>query len=346
MNTPNRYAAAVAVAAAVLMGSFPALAAQPPQQPIPVSIGGGAVDSAAFRWSSALAEILSRPPGLPACEPTAPCGVPGVVAGAQTYDQPTALLKALSDGRLATGIVPAMYLFEAHCATPKEATAATPITILKTLYRQPVQLVVRADQKIDSPKDLIGKTLAVGEKGSESEAIAYALLTAYGVPRAKVNFLRLSVPLEVAALSTGSASAAVFIGHAYDTPIGKVIGTGKFTLMSLADTPQRQKLLQSLPVYSVDAFPEGFYPGLQAVSTIAQPVVWAAGPTLEPSVAERLVASISEPRNQTRLAGLVAPVTAVADGEAFMRLPAPIDEGGKLYADSAKLPISQLDCPK
>ena len=115
--------------------------AAPPVQTVQLSIGGGSVDSAAYRWSSALAEVLSRPPGLPECDPGGPCGVPGVIAGAQTYDSTQDLLGALSENRLSTAVIPALSLYRQRCDTPKGRSAPA-ITALKVLYRQPLDLVV------------------------------------------------------------------------------------------------------------------------------------------------------------------------------------------------------------
>src|SRR5581483_9433181 len=180
--------AAGAGALALLFGAWLAHAAPPAQDPVFLSIGGGAVDSAAFRWSSALAQILSRPPGLPKCDAGSPCGIPGIIAGAQTYDRPAALLTAIAEGRVATGILSATQIYGSRCAPPKEHPAAD-IRVLKALYRRPLQLVVSANTAIKTAKDLAGTTIAVGERGSESDLIVTALLDAYGPfkPKAKIE---------------------------------------------------------------------------------------------------------------------------------------------------------------
>jgi TRAP transporter TAXI family solute receptor len=322
----------------------PARAAAPPapSEPTQVSIGGGVVDSAAFRWSSALAQILSRPPGLPACDPGTACGVPGVVADARTYDQSQALAKALADGQLTTGILPALSIFQARCAAPKVTPA---LSVLKTLYRQHLQIVVRNDARIAAPKDLAGKTIAIGEHGSDSETATLALLDAYNVPRKKVKLLRLAPAAAVAALASGTATATIFLSHVFDTPIGALMTRGGFALVPLPDSPERQKLLHALPVFEADALPAGTYLSSPATSTVAQSVLWVGGPGINPQLAQLLVADVSEPHNLARLATAVEPVEGVPEGETFLRLPAFPDPGAALFAAAHHLPITVTDCP-
>jgi TRAP-type uncharacterized transport system substrate-binding protein len=323
----------------------PAWAApETPTLTIQLSIGGGAVDSAAFRWSSALAETLSRPPGLPDCDPAGPCGVQGVVAGAQTYDTSQALVDALADGRIATAVAPAMTLFRQRCEVAKGQTAPA-ISALKVLYRQPLYLVVRAGPAaIAKPGDWTRKTVVVGASGSDSEALVLALLDAYRVPRNKVKLLRLPPAAAVTAMRKATANVGVFLGHVFDASVGDLMSKG-FTLMSLPDTPERTRLLRALPVLEPSAIPPGTYAGLPAISTVAQPVVWVAGPNLDVTLAGKLVTAMSEPHNQTRISALVDPVPIVPEGLAFSRLPVPLSDGARRFALSEHMPVDVVTCP-
>jgi TRAP-type uncharacterized transport system substrate-binding protein len=339
------FGACAALVAVVLVPTLALARAPAAETPtIQLSIGGGAVDSAAYRWSSALAETLSRPPGLPECDPSAPCGVKGVIAGAQTYDTTQALVGALSDGKIATAVIPALSLFRLRCDTAK-GQASPAISTLRVLYRQPLYLVVRGGTSaIAKPADWVKKTVTVGIAGSDSEVLTLALLDAYRIPRAKVKLLRLPPAASVDAMRKATANVGVFLGHVYDAQVGELIGKG-FTLMSLPDTPERARLLQSLPVFEASAIPPGAYPGLPAISNLAQPVVWAAGPNLDAALADKLVTAMSEPHNRNRIAELIDPVQAVPEGVAFSHLPAPLSEGARRFALSEHMPIDVVNCP-
>ncbi len=333
------------VAVLSVLATAAAWAAQKPlPDPVQLTIGGGAVESAAFRWSSALAEILSRPPGLPECDPTAPCGVPNVVASAQTYDDAPSLLSSLMDGRIATAVMPANPVFAARCAaTP--GTAAASLAVLKILYRQPLYIVVRGGvSAITRPRDWIGKTIVSGGSGTDSQIITEALIDAYGVPRTKIKLSRMPPPQAFAALRDGAAAVGIFLGHVHDRSIAALIDRG-YTLMSLPDTPERARLLARLPVFEVGAIPPGAYAGVPATSTLVQPMVWVAGPSFHQDLSRALVADLLEPHNMSRLTELVDPIPPIPDGVAFARLPAPPAEGIAELAAKKHLPIDVLDCP-
>jgi TRAP-type uncharacterized transport system substrate-binding protein len=313
-------------------------------EPVQLTIGGGAVESAAFRWSSALAEIVSRPPGLPDCEPTASCGVPGVVAGAQTYDDAPSLLKALLDGSIATAVMPANPIFTAHCGA-MPGTPAASLSVLKILYRQPLYIIVRsATPAIAQPRDWARKTVVTGITGSDSELLTDAMLETYGVPRGKLKILRLPPTQAFAAMRNGAAAIGIFLGHVHDRSIAGLIEQG-FTLMSLPDTPERARLLERMPVFEVGAIPPGTYSGVPATSTLTQPMVWVAGPAFDQSLAGKLVADISEPHNMSRLAELAEPTPPAPEGVAFQRLPAPLTSGAREFAARKHLPVDVLACP-
>lgn len=329
--------------AALVAVALSAAAPAAQTQTIQVSIGGGAVDSAAYRWSSALAETLSRPPGLPDCDPTAPCGVPGVVAGAQTYDTTQALVDALSQGKIATAVIPALSLFRLRCDGKLQAAPA--ISTLKVLYRQPLYLVVRGGTPaIAKPADWSRKTVAVGTAGSDSEVLTLALLDAYRIPRGKVKLLRLSRGEQVDAMRKGAANVGVFLGHVFDAQVAELIGKG-FTLMTLPGTPERTRLLEALPVFEASAVPPGAFPGLPPISNLAQPVVWAAAPMLDAKLADSLVTALSEPHNQSRISELVDSAQPVPEGVAFSHLPAPLSEGARRFALSEHGAIDVVSCP-
>ncbi len=336
-------AACVSLGAAALTAIGGRAATPPPTSPIQLSIGGGTPDSAAFRWSSALAETLSRPPGLPECDAGTPCGVRNVVASAQTYDDGRALLKAVIEGTVTTAVLPALPLLRARCALTQGQNL--PVTALKILYRQPLYIVTgNTPATIAKPRDWIGKAVVVGPAGSETDILTGALLDAYGVPQKKVKLQRLAPAAALTALRDGSATVGVFLGHAFDAGIGDLVARG-FKLMSLPDSPERTKLMKAEPELEPSAVPPGTYPGLPATSILAQPVSWVAGPGLGAQLAGALVAAASEAHNQARLAELVGPLTTVPEAEAFQRLPVAPADGAIAVARTESAAIGLIGCP-
>jgi TRAP-type uncharacterized transport system substrate-binding protein len=314
----------------------------PPVDPVQFAIGGGVPDSAAYRWSAALAETLSRPPGLPACDTGTACGVPGIVASAQSYDDPQTLLKAVTGGKIATAVLPALPLMRARCALKPDQ--ASPVVALKILYRQPLYIVTgNTPSPIVRPKDWAGKTVVVGLPGSDTDIFATALLDAYGVPAKKVKLQRVTAAAQVAALKNGQATVGLLMGHAYDAAVADLIGRG-FKLMSLPDSPERTRLMQAQPVLEASATLPGAFAGQPATSILAQPVTWVAGPGFNVNLSGKLVAAISEVHNQARLAALVEPLASIPEAEAFQRLPVPLAAGAAEIAGAEMATVDTIPC--
>jgi TRAP-type uncharacterized transport system substrate-binding protein len=185
--------------------------------------------------------------------------------------------------------------------------------------------------------------VVVGPSGSDTDIVTDALLDAYGVSQKKVKLQRLPPSAAFAALKSGAATVGVFMGHAYDAGVGDLIARG-FKLMSLPDSPERARLIQALPVLEPSAVPPGTYPGLPAVSILAQPVSWVAGPALNPQLAAALVAGASEAHNQTRLAELMEPLPIIPEAQAFGRFPVPPADGAKAVAAAESAPVGVIDC--
>lgn len=70
-------------------------------------IGSGVSTGAGFALAGALATAISSPPGLPACR-REPCGIPGLVASAQSFSSEDAAVAALLAGRIGAALVSAV----------------------------------------------------------------------------------------------------------------------------------------------------------------------------------------------------------------------------------------------
>src|SRR4051812_34488529 len=80
-----------------------------------VRIAAGPATTPTFLAATALANVASRPPGLPACQDDRACGVDGVVLLAQSQPNAEAVLAAVASGQAETGVVPAGLLLDTRC---------------------------------------------------------------------------------------------------------------------------------------------------------------------------------------------------------------------------------------
>ena len=98
-------------------------------------------------------------------------------------------------------------------------------------------------------------------------------------------------------------------------------------------------------MFEPSAIPPDTFPGVPAISNLAQPVLWAAGPSLDVKLAQKLVKGMSEPHNRDRIAELIEPVKPVPEGVAFSHLPVPPSEGARAFALAENQPIDVVNCP-
>jgi TRAP transporter TAXI family solute receptor len=341
VGRPARRGAALACALAVSAGVFlrtPAPAASPDSTFF--RIGGTKVEDAAFRWSAALAGVASRPPGLPACDVGGTCGIPGVIAVAQTFDSSQSLIRAISTGSVESGIASANVVQAARC----EGKAAGELRVLANLYREQLHLVARRDARIASPNDLSGKTVIVGEKDSAAELASRALFDAAGLAK-KVKIQTANWPAALDALQAGKAQAAIFLGPVPDARLVEAAQSGDLMLVPIAGGTA-QKLVRPGTVFAPEQISADAYPGLGTANTIAQFVQWVVRDKLDPALAYKLAQAAWAPANHKRIVDMVQPIAVAELGTAWTEVPAPVDDGARRYYMEKGVPGSELACPQ
>lgn len=85
------------------------------------------------------------------------------------------------------------------------------ISVLANLYSETVQIVVNADSEIQTVADLVGKTVAVGESGTATEAAARQILEACGVSYDQITVRFQTFSEASQALSAGNLDAAFVV---------------------------------------------------------------------------------------------------------------------------------------
>ncbi|GIL40607.1 TAXI family TRAP transporter solute-binding subunit [Roseiterribacter gracilis] len=335
--------ACVLVLASTIFLRTPAPAASPDSTFF--RIGGTKVEDAAFRWSAAIAGVASRPPGLPACDVGGTCGIPGVIAVAQTFESPQALIRAVAAGTVESGIASANMVQASRCDSKggDGKSAQQDLRVLANLYREQLHLVARRDAKIASPADLAGKTVIVGEKDSAAELAARALFDAAGVAK-KIKFQNATWPAAIEALEANKVPAAIFLGPVPDPRLVDAAQAGDLMLVPITGGTA-QKLVKAGTVFAPEQISADAYPGLGAASTIAQFVQWVVRDKLDPGLAYKLTQAAWAPANRKRIVDMVQPIVAGELGTAWTEVPAPVDEGAKRYYTEKGVPGSELACP-
>lgn len=301
-------------------------------------IAAGPANSSAFAGATALAAVVTRPPGLPPCPTGDACGVPGVVALAQSLATSDAILDAVASGTMDTGLLPANAVYGARCPLP--GAAPRKLAVLGAVYDEALHVVARRDADLATPEDMRGKRVAVGVAGSEDRRLADRLLTAYGLKRRDVRLVELGGDAALAALAEGRVDVVPRIAAWPDPRVLAVVERGDGMLLPVEGLPA-ERLRDIAPFDRTGAIPAEAYGG-GAVATVMQPVLWVAGPRMPDAQAAALAGALARPANLAAMAkGELGLPFARAPLEA-VRIAAPPHPGTQqLRASTAAV----MECP-
>ncbi|MDR3438554.1 TAXI family TRAP transporter solute-binding subunit [Telmatospirillum sp.] len=186
---PGRGEALLAVACLLLFAILAAVT-QTTQagEPRYLRIGTGPAGESYFQIGGLIAGAISSPPGTPACERGGSCGIPGVIAAALATAGSVSNVEAISDGRLDGALVQAdIAAWAANGQPPFQDRTGGRLRSIANLYANQLHLVVPADSPIKSPRDLRGKRVALGVKGSGTLVHARQVLAAWAVKESDVK---------------------------------------------------------------------------------------------------------------------------------------------------------------
>lgn len=263
-----------------------------------IRIGTGPTGATEFLFGGLVANAISNPPGSRDCDRGGNCGVPGLIAVAQTTGGAVENLRAVARGDIELGLAQADAASWVFAGAPilSELPATPNLRVIARLYPATIHLVVRAASPIKTVADLRGRKVGIGLEGSAQAATAKQLLSAYGVHWNQVQFKPLAFTAMTEAVA-GSAVDALFLVSAAPvlaledlarkTPIRVVPITG----------PVAAKLAEVLPYYSLGVVPTGVYGAAADVPTIDVGTVLVARDTMDDDLAFGIARAIWHERN-------------------------------------------------
>ncbi|MEM6490467.1 MAG: TAXI family TRAP transporter solute-binding subunit [Pseudomonadota bacterium] len=227
-----------------------------PSAPRFLRIGAGQPGGVYLPVAGLIANALSAPPGGPACEDGGACGVPNLIAVAEASEGSVDNLAALRDGRVA------MALVQADRAAGADEDSI-PLRALAALHAEVLHVIVLEESPASSLSDLVGATLALGEKGSGTRQASLAALAAFGVEAGAITEAPAAFAASAGALSRGEVAAAFFFAGAPAQAVTALAQTTPVRFLPL-DGPPIQQLIAGTTYYREAEVPAGLYAGLDA----------------------------------------------------------------------------------
>ncbi len=233
-------------------------------------IGTGGAGGTYFPIGGIIANAISNPPGSRACDQGGNCGVPGLVAMAQSTNASAHNVNAIQNGQMEAGLSGAATLHFAYHGKGKfEGNAKPDLRVIANLYPEDLHLVMPKDKSLNGLGDLKGQRVGIAQAGSGTQIAVELILDDHGVNRGNIDEAELNNSQSAERLADGQLDAYFY---AAGTPVAAMIqldNTKGMELYSFTDEEVKQANT-TVPYYIPSNIPAGTYPGVDYdVNTVA-----------------------------------------------------------------------------
>ena len=238
-------------------------------------IGTGSTAGTYFPIGGIIASAISKPPGSRDCAAGGSCGVPGLIAVAQSTEGSVANVMSIANGTLESGLSQAdisYWAFKGEGLFKKSGPIAKLRTIAN-LFPESVHLVVRRDSNIESVADLRGKTISLDLEGSGTRVDALLILKAYGVALKDLTAEAQSAGAAADLLREGKLDGFFMVVGTPATAVADLANDSLIRLIPIAG-PQADKLREKYPFFAVDRIPPGTYHNVAGTETLSVGAQW------------------------------------------------------------------------
>ena len=318
-------------AAAWLIGGAGAPRARAQDEARFFRIGTGPTTGNYFTIGGLIANAISNPPGSRPCDNGGSCGVPGLIAIAQTTQGSVQNIEFIADKTLESGLCQSDVAYWAYSGSgmysggkPFEGLRA-----IANLYQESLHIVVRADSKIEAIADLRGKRISLGGRGSGTRATAVLVLGAYGVGERRFYGQQLTIDRACAQLRDSKIDAIFLVGG---PPVPALVDLAQTTALRLLPVlgDEGSTLRSSYPFLTVDIIPENSYGTSPAAVTVGIGTYWLVLAELEDNLVHDITAALWHPATRKLLEG--SPIgRRIRIEQALAGLPLPVHAGAERF---------------
>lgn len=230
-----------------------------------------------FPMAGILANAISSPPGSRPCDKGGPCGVPGLIAIAQSANGSVANVNAIQSGTAESGLAQSDVAYWGFNGTgvfdgkPK----LDKLRFMASLYPEHIHVVLPKDSPVQSLADLKGKRIGVGLPASGAQVGALLILNAVGLEK-NGNFQaeELNTSQSAERIQDGQLDAFLTVTGAPSSGIAQLASIAGMRLLEIPKDVQ-DKVIAQAPFYFSSPIPANAYEGqTEAVSTLAVGAQW------------------------------------------------------------------------
>jgi len=236
------------------------------QTPVFFRIGTGGAGGTYFPIGGTIANGISAPPGARPCDKGGQCGVPGLIAIAQSTTASVFNNAAVQNGELEAGMAAADVTRSMYQGSGKfEGKPHEKLRIVANLYPEDLHLVMPKGASIDSLADLAGKRVGIAQAGSGTQVAVLQMLEAWGVTRDNMDEAELNNSQSAERLADGQLDAYFYAAGWPVAAMVQLASTKGMNLHSFSDD-DLAKINGIIPAYIPSEIPGGVYEGVDASS--------------------------------------------------------------------------------
>lgn len=298
-------------------------------------IATGSSGASYFPIGGLIASAISNPPGSRDCEAGGSCGVPGLIAVAQTTQGSVENINLVASSGFDSGLAQADIAFWAYTGTSvfEKTGPITSIAAIANLYQESLHIVVPADSRIESVEDLRGKRVAVGEEASGTAATARLVLDAYGLSARRVKLEPLAVAPASEKLKAGALDA-IFVVSGHPVPALADLAEHMAVRLLPLVGEKAETLRTRHPFLAVDLIPAGAYRGVASTVTVGIGALWIVRADLDADLVYGITRALWHPANRKLLDS--SPIGRSIQLEtALSGIPIPLHPGAERYYEEA-----------
>ena len=238
-------------------------------------IGTGPTATTSYTLGTAISLGISKPPNAPTCDLSGICGVPGLIAVAQTKAGGLEAIEAMVDGDLESAIVPSDVAYWSHTGGGpyRNLAPVEDLRVIANMMPFKMHIVVDAGAGIDSIKDLMGKRVSLGTEKSGTLLTALNILDVYDIGFDDIEEYYLKPGPAEDALVAGQIDAFFHIGAVPDRIIESLAQQLPIKILSIGEVEMRS-LIGQYPFIRIDHIPTAAYEGVGAITTISITAKW------------------------------------------------------------------------
>lgn len=261
------------VLAGALSGSL-AVRAQPGDMRF-FRIGTASTGGTYFPIGGILANAISHPPGSRPCAEGGSCGVPGLIAVAQSTRGSVDNVRRLSAGSLDSALVQAdvaHWAYEGRRMFAENGPMKN-LRVIANLYPEAVHLVVSTSTGIFWMNQLVAKKLSLDRPGSGTRVDAKVILDAYGISLYAIEDVEVPAARAADMMRKGNLDGFFFVGGAPATAIADLASDVSIRLVPMDDS-EAEVLTRTYPFFTKHSVAAGTYLNVPQTNTLAVGAQW------------------------------------------------------------------------